>query len=282
MTGELVRRPARGLPSATSVLAVSAHPDDESFGLGSALSAFGKAGALTSVLCFTHGEASSLGDEVSGDTDSPPTGARGPLPADATGARGAPPAGTPPAGGRTASPALGERRQHELGRAAAELGVGQVELFDYADSGLADQDLEVLAKQVCDVATRVRADLLLVFDEGGITGHPDHERATEAALAFADEADLPVLAWAIDESVAATLNAELGTAFTGRPPGEVDYDLALDRAGQLRAIGCHSSQASSNAILWRRLELQGDREVFRWLRSRTRAAGACGGAPRRH
>ena len=45
---------------ARSVLAICAHPDDESFGLGAVLSAFVDAGARVSLLCFTRGEASTL------------------------------------------------------------------------------------------------------------------------------------------------------------------------------------------------------------------------------
>jgi len=42
-------------------LAVIAHPDDESFGLGAVLAALSGAGAQVRVLCFTRGEASTLG-----------------------------------------------------------------------------------------------------------------------------------------------------------------------------------------------------------------------------
>src|SRR5665811_2085516 len=48
------------LPAWTTVLAVVAHPDDESFGLGALLDAFTNAGASVEVLCLTHGEASTL------------------------------------------------------------------------------------------------------------------------------------------------------------------------------------------------------------------------------
>jgi LmbE family N-acetylglucosaminyl deacetylase len=48
------------LPAWKSVLAVVAHPDDESFGLGAVLSTFADGGSQGSVLCFTHGEASTL------------------------------------------------------------------------------------------------------------------------------------------------------------------------------------------------------------------------------
>ena len=44
----------------TSVLAVVAHPDDESFGLGALLSEASGAGSRAGVLCLTHGEASTL------------------------------------------------------------------------------------------------------------------------------------------------------------------------------------------------------------------------------
>lgn len=53
--------PADRLPPWRRVLVVVAHPDDESFGLGGIIGAFTRAGAEVSVLCFTHGEASTLG-----------------------------------------------------------------------------------------------------------------------------------------------------------------------------------------------------------------------------
>ena len=50
--------------TATDALAVVAHPDDESFGLGAILSALSGAGVAVRVLCLTHGEASTLGSTV--------------------------------------------------------------------------------------------------------------------------------------------------------------------------------------------------------------------------
>lgn len=215
------------LPRVKSVLAVCAHPDDESFGLGGALSAFSDSGSATSVVCFTRGEASMLGQDAS---------------------------------------SLGRVRSAELRDAAVELGVGYVELFEYPDGGLAGQRVDVLALQVFEVADRVKADLLLVFDEGGITGHPDHQQATEAALTCAEESELPVLAWALDEAVASSLNGGLATGFVGRSREQLDFDVRVDRARQSRAIACHASQSTNNPVLWHRLRLQGDREVLRWLR----------------
>ncbi|GAA1654666.1 hypothetical protein GCM10009733_060150 [Nonomuraea maheshkhaliensis] len=48
------------LDGAGRALAVVAHPDDESFGLGAVLSALTRRGTKAVVLCFTHGEASTL------------------------------------------------------------------------------------------------------------------------------------------------------------------------------------------------------------------------------
>jgi len=101
-------------------------------------------------------------------------------------------------------------------------------------------------------------------------------------LTFADGAGLPVLAWALDDQVASSLNREFGAAFIGRPAEQVEFDVSVDRARQHRAIACHASQATDNPVLWRRLALQGDREVFRWLREprpQTRACGAGAPAP---
>jgi LmbE family N-acetylglucosaminyl deacetylase len=45
------------------------------------------------------------------------------------------------------------------------------------------------------------AGLFLVFDEGGVTCHPDHCRATSAAATFARTRGVPVLAWSVEERV---------------------------------------------------------------------------------
>jgi LmbE family N-acetylglucosaminyl deacetylase len=223
------------LPRVRSVLAVCAHPDDESFGLGGALASFTELGAAATVLCFTRGEASSLG---------------------------------------AAAGALARIRADELRAAAQVLKVGRVALFEYPDGGLAEQPLEALAGHVQDMVGEVRSDLLLVLDTAGITGHPDHQRATEAARVAADAAKLPVLAWVLPEEVALRLRAEFGVPFVGRRPDEVDFLVAVDRGQQRQAIACHQSQSLDNPVLWRRLELQGSLDAFRWLHPGSDAAGA--------
>ncbi len=212
-----------------SVLAVCAHPDDESFGLGAALSTFAQLGIETRLLCFTHGEASTLG------------------------AHGVD---------------LAVVRPAELAAAAEVLGVRSHRLLSYADGALTEVSMDELCSEVESAAASDAVDCLLTFDEGGITGHPDHQRATAAALAAAERLGIPVLAWTLPVSVTSMLNKEFGAGFGGREPSEIDVEFAVDRSLQLAAISCHASQSIDNPVLWRRLTLQGTTESLRWLTAR--------------
>jgi N-acetylglucosamine malate deacetylase 2 len=215
---------ALGLPS---VVAVCAHPDDESFGLGAVIASLAAAGTSTAVLSFTHGEASTL-HQTPGD--------------------------------------LRDVRAAELAAAAGALTVSNVRLLEHADGNLDRVDLDILVDDVVRYVHTVGAHGLLVFDLGGITGHRDHQRATEAAMRAGESLDLPVIAWSIPASVADSLNAAFGTRFAGRSESEIDVVLRVDRSMQHRAIALHASQAAHNPVLWRRLELMGDTEWLRWLR----------------
>lgn len=220
-------RSAGVLPAWMSVLAVVAHPDDESFGLGAILDAFTRAGARVEVLCLTHGEASAL------------HGVRGEL----ASVRGA-----------------------ELAAAADALGVNHTTLHHHPDGTLSALCRTRLATEVVAAAEPSRADGLLVFDTAGVTGHPDHVAATSAGLLAAETLNLPVLGWTLPGTVAAHLNQEFGASFTGHRDEDIDLRVTVDRARQHVASHAHASQALPGSVLWRRLELLGDTESLRWLR----------------
>ena len=221
-----VTRPGHELPPWRRVLLVVAHPDDETFGLGAIAGRFAAAGASVHVLCFTHGEASTLNHN---DAE------------------------------------LHQERAAELGRAAGELGLAGVTLLGYPDGHLAETPAGELSAHVTQLADSLRADGLLAFDETGVTGHPDHQAATHAAQRAAAAAGLPVLAWVLPEPVAGQLRAETGAAFAGQPPARIDLCVRVDRTRQRRAALLHASQISPTAVLWRRLQLQGECEHLRWL-----------------
>lgn len=220
------RARAQGLPPWRSVLVVVAHPDDESFGLGAVLTAFVEAGATVAVLCFTHGEASTL-HGAEGDLD--------------------------------------VIRAAELAGAARVLGAAPVRLLDFPDGALSEVRLDELTGPVVAMAAQVRAEGLLVFDADGVTGHPDHVRATAAAVAAAQHLGLDALGWTLPASVATALAEEYGAGFTGHGSGEIDVVVEADRTRQLEAVACHTSQAIPSSVLWRRLELLGNREHLRFL-----------------
>jgi N-acetylglucosamine malate deacetylase 2 len=210
-----------------SVLAVVAHPDDESFGLGALLSDAAASGARAGVLCLTHGEASTL-HGVDGD--------------------------------------LRAIREHELRSAASRLGLCWVRLLDHPDGHLA----EIASALVDDVAlatTTFSPDVLLVFDPSGITGHPDHQAATRAAVTVGRRMGIPVVAWTLPEHVVDTMAAEGMPGFVGHPATVATLTVTVDRTAQLQAVHEHPSQAVPGSPLWRRLELLGDHEHVRFLHS---------------
>ena len=214
------------LPAWPSVLVVIAHPDDETFGLGAVIDQLTRAGAGVHILCYTHGGASTL-NQTRDD--------------------------------------LHRARETELRQAAAELGAAGVTLLDYPDGGLADIPAGDLDGHVAAAAARVSASGVLVFDDTGVTGHPDHRAATGAAVLAGRQARLPVLAWTLPAAVAARLSAETGQGFCGQPPGRIDLCLRVSRQRQRRAALRHASQISPAAVLWRRLQLLGECEYLRWL-----------------
>jgi LmbE family N-acetylglucosaminyl deacetylase len=90
---------------------------------------------------------------------------------------------------------LAAQREAETRAAAELLGVSEVEVLGYADSGLdgshrpgafARAGVADAAARLVAVARRVGASVLVGYDEGGIYGHPDHlqvHRVVRAAAA---------------------------------------------------------------------------------------------------
>src|SRR5664279_2256199 len=180
MSREVKHRMGRSVgvpPEWTSVLAVIAHTDDASFGLGAILDAFVFAGAKVDILCLTHGQAWTL------------QGAPGDLAA----LRGA-----------------------ELASAVDVLGPTRDQMADCPDGTLTELGQAQLVDEVIAAADSCFPDGLLVFDTAAVKAHRDHVTATSAGLMAAETLALPVLGWALSEEVAAQLNHEFGNRFTNQ------------------------------------------------------------------
>jgi LmbE family N-acetylglucosaminyl deacetylase len=136
------------------LLCITAHPDDESLGMGGVLAKYAAEGVATYLLTATRGE---LGW----------TGAAHTYPGPA---------------------ALGSIRERELREAASVLGLRRVDFLKYVDG---DLDLanagEIIASIVAHLR-RVRPHVVITFGPDGSTGHPDHiaiSQFTTAALVCA-------------------------------------------------------------------------------------------------
>jgi LmbE family N-acetylglucosaminyl deacetylase len=135
---------------AGGVLAVFAHPDDESLLAGGVLAACAAAGHRVAIVSMTRGE-------------------RGPT--ELTGLAG--------------RSALGDVREAELLAAARELGVSSAECLDYPDGELADADEAQAARALALLLERERPEAVISFSDEGLYWHPDHlavSRFLNAAL----------------------------------------------------------------------------------------------------
>jgi LmbE family N-acetylglucosaminyl deacetylase len=130
----------------SGILGVYAHPDDESFGPGGAMSGYAQLGTPVDILCATRGEAGELGD--------PPV---------------------------TTREELGAVREAALRDAMRILGFRDLYLLDHHDGKLVDVPYAALLGEVMDVMRRARPATVITFGPHGVYGHPDHIRTWKAA-----------------------------------------------------------------------------------------------------
>ena len=149
------------------LLAVLAHPDDESFGPGGTLALYASRGVQVHLLCATRGEVGTVAPELMKGYAS-----------------------------------IGDLRQAELECAAGHLGLAGVHFLGYRDSGmpgspdnqhpqaLAAAPVGQVAEAIVEWIRRVRPQVVITFDPIGGYRHPDHIACHNATvLAFEAAAD---------------------------------------------------------------------------------------------
>ena len=153
---------------AKTLLAVLAHPDDESFGLGGTLALYASKGYDTYYVCATRGEAGTVDEEhLVGFKDT------------------------------------AEMRTAELMKAAQALGLKEIFFLGYRDSGMPGMEanqhpnaqinasIDEVAGRVVKYIRDLKPDVVLTFDPIGGYKHPDHihiHKATVLAFENADNA----------------------------------------------------------------------------------------------
>jgi len=193
------------------LLAVFAHPDDESYGPGGTLAKLAGEGVKVHLLTFTCGEAGTIG--ISRELG---------------------------------AEELCRRRTGELAAACDALGFAGHRVLGYPDRRIdrmpEEEGIEAIAAEI----RRLRPEVLVTFDHRGVSAHPDHiavTRMTRAAFArTAGEGPVRLFEWALprrrlplygERRVAAAEDDEI-THIVSIP------DSAMER--KLEAIARHETQ----------------------------------------
>jgi LmbE family N-acetylglucosaminyl deacetylase len=162
-----------GMTQPLTLMAVHAHPDDESSSTGGVLATYSDQGVKTIVVTCTNGE---FGDG---------------------------PAGLKPGedGHDAADVAL--TRLAELREATKHLGVTELELLGYHDSGMPEWEYRLRPEAFCNIPLdevagrigalieRYRPQVVITYDPDGPYQHPDHVHAARSAIAAVERTGIP-------------------------------------------------------------------------------------------
>ena len=224
-----------GTLSGRTILAIFAHPDDESLACGGTLARLADQGARVSLLCATRGEA---GERTPGCSE---------------------------------EIALGTVRRGELHEAALQLGLDEVTVLDHPDGELNAVDEALFRQEIVLTLRHVRPDVVITFAADGLYWHPDHiavhERVTEAVESLGAAA--PALFYVVFPEGLMRRVVETAQANPDAPPNlslwTLDPDafgaysqpatLVVDASSQverkLAALRCHRSQIGvQSPFLW--------------------------------
>lgn len=146
------------------LMAVLAHPDDESLGVGGTLAKYASEGVDVFLLTATRGDSGRYHGRRTDDHGHP-----GPS-------------------------ELAKIRESELRAAASELGVREVSFLDYRDQHLDRANPREAVAAIVRHVRRVRPQVVVTFGPDGAYGHPDHvaisQFTTAAVVAAADSSFL--------------------------------------------------------------------------------------------
>jgi LmbE family N-acetylglucosaminyl deacetylase len=144
-----------------TLMAVHAHPDDEASSTGGVLARYGAEGVRTVVVTCTNGE---FGDA---------------------------PGGIKPGDDGHGEGEVAEIRLAELRESAKHLGVTDLELLGYHDSGMAEWDYKSRPDRIGGLIERFRPQVVVTYDPDGAYQHPDHVHASRAAIEAVTRTGIP-------------------------------------------------------------------------------------------
>lgn len=192
--------------STKSILFIFPHPDDESFASGGLLLMAHRLGIATHLACMTRGE---MGNS------------------------------TVPKGTMQA-----QTRSEELMVAANILHISQVKQFDLPDSRLKDHFAE-LKQKVEELVKEIKPDLVVTYDHGGFTGHPDHIALSVATWEVCKDMKKQLLFY-VPSSLTRKLVPNAASKYGSESQFCVRNFLNIPK---LKALAAHKSQASKSNLL---------------------------------
>ena len=201
------------------VLAIFAHPDDESYGPAGTLARAIRDGHTVALLTLTHGESASLGIS-----------------------------------GQMSEQELAQRRSLELKTAARQIGIQQLNQLNLADRKLQyipDQEgVAIILQEI----NRFNPDLIITYHENTISGHPDHLAVTNWVSRAVRSMNNPprLFLYGLDQAQTALVYFEKLFAISGN---EITHKINVKDCLNVKtaAICCHKTQLT----LWNKLEENG-------------------------
>ncbi len=230
------------------LMVVHAHPDDESSQTGGTLARYAAAGCRTVLVTCTDG---AQGDAA---TDGAKPGQDGHDPR-----------------------RVAEHRAAELDAAARALGVGDLVMLGYPDSGVSDagdpaadsfsaRELAPMVVRMVSLMRRFAPDVVITYPPNGLSGHLDHVRTHD--LVVAAHRELMAEGWAprlyyiamsvsrlreVQEHVRAAFGAEAWVPPDDLGIDDVEITTVIDVApfwaDKLAALAAHASQPDAALLL---------------------------------
>lgn len=184
------------------LLAIFAHPDDESFGAGGLLAKCSQQGVRVIVLSATCGDAGIAG---------------------------------------VSSEKASEVRYGELIRAVNQLG-GEAYCLGYPDGKLAQVDPARILEHIASWISLVEPQVVLTFGPDGLSGHPDHMTISQTVTKAYDLFYHQGMLLYIHPSEATRLGCGVSRSDAKDGERLVDVDIAEFKTAKVRAIQSHASQ----------------------------------------
>lgn len=225
----------------STLVCFHAHPDDEALSTGGLMAKASAAGHRVILVTATRGEQ-----------------------------------GEPQPGVLDPGEELWQRRVEETAESCRVLGAEEPRFLGYEDSGMMDEptnanptcfwqaDVDEAAERLAAILTEVSADVLTIYDDHGLYGHPDHIQVHRVGLRAAERAG-------VDHVYEATVNRDRIVESFGDIPDEVpeeerpnpedfetfgvvaddlaySVDISEQLAAKRKAIAVHRSQVSDQSF----------------------------------